>query len=202
MVAAACSRGSDADRCRFVPGFRYTNQMSDELTGTLADGTRPATPEDLFQRLRGLGIEYETAHHPPVFTVEEAQAVRAEMIGGHTKNLFLRNKKGRMWLLVCEEERRLDLKEVGRRLEAGRLSFGRPERLMQYLGVIPGAVSPFAVINDKEGQVRLVFERSLLEIPELNFHPLDNSMTTRLATPDVIRFLEDVGHAPALVDLS
>ncbi len=175
--------------------------MNHESSGILADGTRPATSEDLFQRLRELGIDYETAHHPPVFTVEEAQAVRAEMIGGHTKNLFLRNKKGRMWLLVCDEERKLDLKEVGKRLEAGRLSFGRPERLMQHLGVNPGAVSPFAVMNDKEGQVRLVFERSLLEIPELNFHPLDNSMTTRIATPDVIRFLEEVDHAPELVDL-
>ena len=176
--------------------------MRDESRGSQADGTRPATPEELFQRLRELGIDYETAHHPPVFTVEEAQSVRAEMIGGHTKNLFLRNKKGRMWLLVCDEERRLDLKALGKQLEAGRFSFGSPERLMEYLGVIPGAVSPFAVINDKEGQVRLVFERLLLEVPELNFHPLDNSMTTRIATPDVIRFLEDVDHAPDLIDLA
>ena len=175
--------------------------MSHQSSGRLADGTRPATPENLFQRLRELGIAYETAHHPPVFTVEEAQAARSEMTGGHTKNLFLRNKKGRMWLLVCDEERKLDLKELGKRLEAGRFSFGSPDRLMQYLGVFPGAVSPFAVINDREGQVRLVLERSLLEIPELNFHPLDNSMTTRIATPDLIRFLEEVDHAPELVDL-
>ena len=176
--------------------------MSHESIDKLAGGTKPATAEDLFQRLRELGIDYETAHHPPVFTVEEAQAVRGDMIGGHTKNLFLRNKKGRMWLLVCDEERRLDLKALGKQLEAGRFSFGSPERLMEYLGVIPGAVSPFAVINDKEGQVRLVFERLLLEVPELNFHPLDNSMTTRIATPDVIRFLEDVDHAPDLIDLA
>ena len=175
--------------------------MNHESSGRLADGTRPATPEDLFQRLRELGITCETGHHPPLFTVKEAQAVRSEMTGGHTKNLFLRNKKGRMWLLVCDEERKLDLKELGKRLEAGRFSFGSPDRLMQYLGVIPGAVSPFAVMNDREGQVRLVLERSLLEIPELNFHPLDNSMTTRIATPDLIRFLEEVDHAPELVDL-
>ncbi len=175
--------------------------MSHEPSGRLADGTRPATPENLFQRLQELGIPCETAHHPPVFTVEEAQAARSEMTGGHTKNLFLRNKKGRMWLLVCDEERKLDLKELGQKLEAGRFSFGSPDRLMQYLGVFPGAVSPFAVINDREGQVRLVLERSLLAIPELNFHPLDNSMTTRIATLDLIRFLEEVDHAPELVDL-
>ena len=175
--------------------------MSHEPSGRLADGMRPATAENLFQRLRELGIDYQTVHHRSVFTVEEAQAVRSEMTGGHTKNLFLRNKKGRMWLLVCDEERKLDLKELGKRLEAGRFSFGSPDRLMQYLGVIPGAVSPFAVMNDREGQVRLVLERSLLEIPELNFHPLDNSMTTRIATPDLIRFLEEVDHASELVDL-
>ena len=176
--------------------------MSHGSSGRLADGTRPATTEGLFQRLGELGIDYQTVHHRPVFTVEEAKAVRAEMTGGHTKNLFLRNKKGRMWLLVCDEERRLDLKEVGKRMGAGRFSFGSPSRLMQYLGVMPGAVTPFAVINDREGQVRLVLERSLLEIPELNFHPLDNSMTTRIASPDLVRFLESEDHAPELVDLA
>src|SRR3954470_22822019 len=97
-------------------------------------------PQQLFVRLDQLGIAHRTVEHPPVFTVEEAKALRGSLPGGHVKNLFLRNKKGAMWLVVAEEDRAIDLKALGEAIGAGRVSFGSPERLMAHLGVIPGAV--------------------------------------------------------------
>lgn len=168
----------------------------------LADGSEPAAPKDLFRRLDALGIETDTVEHPPVFTVQEAKALRGDIAGCHTKNLFLRSKKGAMWLVVCPENRAVDLKDLGRRLGSGRLSFCSAERLMKYLGVIPGAVTPFAIINDRKEQVRVVLDRALLDCPSLNFHPLDNSMTTSLGVQELIRFLDAEGHAPELSDLA
>ncbi len=167
----------------------------------LADGSAPAAPEDLFRRFEALGIEVSTLEHPPVFTVEEAKALRGEIPGCHTKNLFLRNKKGKMWLLVCLEDRAIDLKELAGRLKAGRLSFGSAERLAQYLGVIPGAVTPFGIINDKSGAVRVAIDRAIVEEDPLNFHPLDNARTTSIKAGDLLKFLEAEGHTAQLLDL-
>ena len=136
-----------------------------------------------------------------MFTVEEAKAHRGDLPGGHTKNLFLRNKKGSMWLVVCPEDRAVDLQDLARRLGAGRFSFGSPERLAKHLGIVPGAVSPLAVINDKDGLVRVVVDRKVLESDPLNFHPLDNSMTTAIGAEDFLRFLEAENHAPEKIDL-
>ena len=170
--------------------------------GTLADGGTPAGPEALFAKLRALGIETETLEHEPVFTVEEAKRLRGELPGGHTKNLFLRNKKGRMWLVVCLEDREIDLKALGEQLESGRLSFGSADRLMKYLGVVPGAVTPFAALNDTQGQVQVMLDRGMLESHgRLNFHPLDNAMTTGIAPGDLVAFLRAVDHAPGYLDL-
>jgi Ala-tRNA(Pro) deacylase len=167
----------------------------------LTDGSEPASPEELFRRLEELGISARTINHPPVFTVAEAKALRGQISGAHTKNLFLRDKKGAMWLLVCPEDRKIDLKTLAGRLSSARLSFGSPRRLMEYLGVTPGAVTPFAIINDKSGQVKVVLDRALLAAKTLNFHPLDNAMTTSIATDDLVRFLEAQGHPPELIDL-
>lgn len=167
----------------------------------LADGTKPAAPESLFDRLQELEIETWTMRHPPVFTVEEAKALRGEIEGGHTKNLFLRNRKGMMWLVVCPEDREVDLKVLGERLGAGRLSFGSAERLMRFLGVVPGAVTPFGVINDKSHKVRVALDREIFNMEPLNFHPLDNAMTTSVSGENLIRFLEAEGHAPLIIDL-
>jgi Ala-tRNA(Pro) deacylase len=167
----------------------------------LADGGPPATTDDLFAKFRELGIDARTVDHQPVFTVEEAKALRGKLPGGHTKNLFLRNKKGAMWLLVCMEDRKVDLKELAQRLGAGRFSFGSPDRLMKYLGVIPGAVTPFGIINDSGGKVRVVLERAMLDESMLNFHPLDNARTTALAATDLVRFLEAENHEPEIIDL-
>jgi Ala-tRNA(Pro) deacylase len=166
----------------------------------LADGTAPATPADLFERLDSLGIEVSTMGHPPVFTVEEAKALRGEIEGCHTKNLFLRNKKGRMWLLVCLEDRAINLKEVAGRLNAGRLSFGSADRLAQYLGVIPGAVTPFAIVNDKSNSVKVAVDKAILEQGPLNFHPLDNAQTTSIGAKDFLTFLDAEGHPAQLID--
>jgi Ala-tRNA(Pro) deacylase len=176
--------------------------MADE-TPRLADGLAPATPEDLFQRLQSLGIATTTTNHPPVFTVEEAKLHRGNIPGIHTKNLFLRNKKERMWLVVCHQDRTVDLKQLGPALGSrSRLSFGSPQRLMRYLGVIPGAVNPFAVINDHGQAVQLVVDRAILGDEPLNFHPLDNARTTSITTEDFLRFLTAEDHPPTLIDLA
>jgi Ala-tRNA(Pro) deacylase len=106
-----------------------------------------------------------------------------------------------MWLVVCPEDREVDLKDLGERLGAGRLSFGSADRLMKYLGVIPGAVTPFAVINDKGGHVRVVLDQKLRTVGALNFHPLDNAMTTNIGADDFVRFLEAENHAPRFIHL-
>lgn len=169
---------------------------------TPAAGDPPAGPDALFARLAALGIAVTTYRHPPVFTVEEARTVRGDIPGGRSKNLFLRDKKGTMWLLAAPAERAVDLKALAPMLDArGRLSFGSDERLMKYLGVKPGAVSPLAVINDTGRMVRVVLDRALLAHEPLNFHPLDNTMTTSIGAADLQRFLEAEGHEPVVLDL-
>ena len=161
----------------------------------------PTKPAALLARLEALDIAAKTVSHPPVYTVEEAKALRGELDGAHIKNLFLRNKKGRMWLVTCLEDREIDLKALGAKLEAGRFSFGSAERLMTYLGILPGSVTPFAVINDKEKAVTMVLDRGVLTHDLVNCHPLMNDRTTALSPQDLIRFLEAEDHAPQLIDL-
>ncbi len=163
---------------------------------------RPKSPEDLFARLQELGIESKTVTHPPVFTVAEAKTLRGELPGAHIKNLFLRNKKGAMWLVVCLEDRRIDLKALAAALGVGRFSFGSAERLLRYLGVPPGSVTPFAVINDRADQVGVVLDSALLEGAPIHCHPLVNHMTTAIAPEDLMRFLEAERHAPKILDLN
>ncbi len=164
--------------------------------------SEPTTPEQLLARLEQLGIQTQTVHHQPVFTVEQAKAHRGQLAGGHSKNLFVRNKKGAMWLVVLQEDRQIDLKALGRRIGAGHLSFGSPQRLMRTLGVIPGAVTPFGVINDRDDEVRVVLDQQVLRYDQVHFHPLDNAMTTAIAPADLLRFFEACGHRPEVVDFS
>jgi len=175
--------------------------MTENPEPRLDDGSTPATAEDLLQRLADLNIEAQTISHPPVFTVEEAKALRGEIAGCHTKSLFLRNKKGAMWLVICPEDQPVDLRALGAQLGAGRFSFCSKERLMKYLGLIPGAVTPFGVYNDKGGNVSVVLDRKMFEKEPLNFHPLDNSMTTSITSHDLIRFLEAEEHPPQLISI-
>jgi Ala-tRNA(Pro) deacylase len=163
--------------------------------------TIPTSPQRLLARLDALGIAYRNHEHAAVFTVEEAKALRGELAGGHIKNLFLRNKKEEMWLVVAEEDKRIDLKALGERLGAGKLSFGSADRLLRYLGVLPGAVTPFGIINDKDRKVNVVLDRDLMGFNPVNAHPLVNTMTTALAPQDLVKFLEAEGHKPDILDI-
>ena len=161
----------------------------------------PATEQDLFARLSELGIETETVRHPAVFTVEESKALRGDLPGGHTKNLFLKDKKGALWLVVALEDRAVDMKDLRRRIGAARLSFGRPELLKEVLGIDPGSVTPFAVINDTENRVKVVLDAEMMSLQALNFHPLTNTATTSVTPEGLAAFIRSCGHEPAVVAL-
>ncbi len=160
-----------------------------------------ATPRHVFDRLDSLGIDTVTHTHPPLFTVEQSKATRGDMPGGHCKNLFLRDRRKRMWLVVCREDLRLDLGWLRRPLGADRLSFGSPDRLMRVLGVVPGAVSPFALINDADCRVQVILDRRMLALSPLNYHPLSNDMTTAIEPDDLITYIRSCGHEPRILDL-
>jgi Ala-tRNA(Pro) deacylase len=157
-------------------------------------------PQQLFARLDQLGIAHRTVEHPPVFTVEEAKALRGNLPGHHIKNLFLRNKKEEMWLVVALEDRAIDLKRLGEVLGAGRLSFGSADRLKRYLGVEPGSVTPLSLVNDEARAVQLVLDRGVADGGPVNAHPLVNTMTTALTPADLLRFFEATGHTPRWLD--
>jgi len=161
----------------------------------------PLTPDQLFARLDALGIAHRTYAHPPVFTVAEAVALRGQLPGGHCKSLFLKDKKGRLWLVVALEERRIDLKQLAAALGAPRFSFGPAELLYEALGVRPGSVTPFALANDGAHRVAVVLDQAMLALDPLNYHPLDNARTTAIAPGDLLRFIAWCGHRPHLVDL-
>ena len=163
----------------------------------------PASPDDLFAFLDRLGIAHRTVSHPPLFTVEESQALRGTIPGGHTKNLFLRDKKGALFLVVALEDAVIELRSLHRRLGAsGRFSFGSADLLREALGIEPGAVTPFAAINDPAGRVTVVLDAAMMDHGTLNYHPLRNTMTTSIGRDDLLRFLEATGHRPRIVPLA
>ena len=160
------------------------------------------SPQQLLSRLEGLGITTRTVEHPALFTVTQSRELRGELPGGHTKNLFLKDKKGRFFLVSCREDANVDLKRLHERLGAsGRLSFGSADQLMEKLGVEPGAVTLFGAVNDHKKEVTVAIDRGLLEFDVINAHPLTNTMTTALSRDDLMRFLETTGHAPVVIDV-
>ena len=159
------------------------------------------TKHEILARLHELGIEQRTTLHPPVFTVEEAQAHTHHLPGGHCKNLFLKDKKDRLWLVTCLDEQQVDLNRLSKLLGAARFSFGRAELLRQVLGVSPGSVTPLAIVNDTDFQVTHVLDTKLMAHELVNCHPLENDATTTLASADLLRFVRATGHEPVLVDL-
>ena len=167
----------------------------------LVNGAEPATEQKVLAALDELGIAATTVHHPAVFTVAAAKAIRGEASGTHIKNLFLRNKKERMWLITCHEDRQIDLKRLGELVGAGRFSFASAERMMKYLGVIPGAVTPLAVINDATGAVNVVLDQAVLKDALINVHPLHNAATTSMKPAGLLQFLRAMRHEPRIVDL-
>ena len=169
---------------------------------TETDHPAPATEADVYAKLKALGIETRTVEHAPAFTVEDAKAHRGDLPGGHCKNLFLRNKKKNSYLLVLLEDSDVDLKAFGPMIGAqGRLTFGSPDRLMELLGVTPGSVTPFAVMNDPERRVRVFLQDAMLAHSPLNFHPLRNDRTTAITPEDLIAFIEAVHRRPERIAL-
>jgi len=155
----------------------------------------------LFARLEELGIPVTTVEHAPMFTVEQSAALRETLPGAHTKNLFLTGKDGRMVLVVAKDDTRVDLKALAARLSAGRFSFGKSELLEAVLGVPAGSVTPLALINPSASGIIVVVDQALMDFAEINCHPLENTATTQLVTPDLIRFIRACGHEPLIVPL-
>jgi Ala-tRNA(Pro) deacylase len=162
-----------------------------------------ATREQLFAFLDELGIEHMTVEHPAAHTVEQAQAYRGELPGGHAKNLFLKSKKGELYLIVAEETTEIHLNQLFKRLEAARLSFANAELMRAVLGVEPGSVTPFALINDRAApRVDVVLDERLMRRDPLHFHPLHNTATTRIKRDDLLRFIRACGHRPRIMDVT
>lgn len=162
----------------------------------------PATPQDLFVFLDSLGIRYRTVTHPPLFTVAQSRGLRGTIPGGHTKNLLLQDKHEAVVLAAALEDAVVDLKGLHRTLGMARLSFASPAVMRALIGVEPGAVTPFAAINDPEGRVGVVLDAAMMAEPILNYHPLVNTMTTALSSQDLVKFLEATGHPPRIVAMS
>ena len=161
----------------------------------------PASPEFLFHRLDKLGIAHKTAHHEALFTVEQSKIIRGKIVGSHNKNLFLRDKKKKNWLVCTLEDKNIDLKILAEQIGSARLSFGSADRLWASLGVKPGSVTVFALINDTNCEVNLVLDKDLLAHDQVNFHPLINTMTTTILSKDLLRFIHACGHEPQILTL-
>lgn len=157
----------------------------------------------LFALLDELGITVTTVRHPPLYTVADSQKLRGQIAGGHTKNLFLKDKKDNYFLLTVGEEANVDLKQIHHAIGASsRVSFGKPEKLMEFLGVVPGAVTAFGIMNDRENRVRLFLDAELMEHDVINCHPLTNEATTAIGRDNLIRFIEATGHEATILKLA
>ncbi|KLK92110.1 DNA-binding protein [Microvirga vignae] len=160
------------------------------------------SPKELLDRLDALGIPSETVEHEPVFTVAQSKSVKEQVPGAHSKNLFVKDKKGRFFLISAKHDTAIDLKRTHEAIGAsGRLSFGSAEQLRTMLGVEPGSVTAFAVVNDTDGKVTMVLDANLMEHERVNFHPLVNSMTTGVSREDLVKFLRATGHDPLILRL-
>lgn len=162
----------------------------------------PASRAELFERFKSLGIETRTLDHAPVFTVEQAKLVHDDMPGGHCKNLFCKDEKGVLWLIVALEDAAINLKAAPAKIGSKRLTFGKPELLMEVLGVEPGSVTPFGLINDINNRINVILDEAMMRETPLNYHPLKNDATTSITPDDLITFIKSCGHAPRIVAVS
>lgn len=167
--------------------------------------TPPPPPVDrigLLGFLSALGIDHTTHDHAPVFTVAESEEIKLDIPGGHTKNLFLKDKKDNLILISAEHSTRIGLKRLHERLGCGRLSFGSAERLVDALGVTPGSVTAFALINDPQRHVRFILDAALMAHETVNFHPMKNDATTSISRDGLLAFLAALGRKPEIMDFS
>ncbi len=183
------------------------------MTDTIFPGSTRGPPPDpadfsraperpLFELFGRLGLETATTRHAPVFTVAESQGVKDDLPGGHSKNLFMRDKKGALVLVSAWQNSVLPLNRLHRALGCQRLSFTDPDLLWEALGVTPGSVTAFALVNDREKRVRFVLDQALAAFGAMNFHPLRCDMTTSISVKDFMAFAAATGHAPELVDFT
>ncbi len=162
----------------------------------------PATRQDLFDLFDELDISHKTKDHAPVFTVEESAAIKADMPGAHTKNLFLKDKSGNFFLICAESHAQIKVNKLHPLLGCKRLSFGKAEYLLEHLGVTPGSVTLFSVMNDKDQTVKLIIDKTLADSDIVNFHPLLNDATTAISSADMIKFAKATGHDPVIMDFT
>ena len=161
----------------------------------------PATPEQLFAHLDRLGIEHETVEHPPFFTVEEGREYHDRIPGLHCKNLFMKDRKGGIWLAVVPADKRVDLGALEKRLGAPRLSFAKPDVLWDVLELTPGSVTPFGLLNDAQRRATVVLDEDLFAAERINCHPLHNAASTVIRSDDLLRFVRDLGYEPVIVEV-
>ncbi|MEM9138378.1 MAG: YbaK/EbsC family protein [Pseudomonadota bacterium] len=155
---------------------------------------------DLYALFEAHGIDFTHNTHPPLFTVEESKELRGDLPGAHVKNMFLKDKKDQLWLVTCLEHRKIRIRDLEKQVGAAKASFGKPELLWEVLGLKPGAVSPFGLINDAEHRVKVVLDQQMLDVDPINAHPLHNEATTTIGAADFTRFFEITGHQPLIVD--
>jgi len=155
---------------------------------------------ELYALFDAHAIAYTHNTHPPLFTVEESKALRGNLPGAHVKNMFLKDKKGQLWLVTCLEHRKIRIRDLEKQVGAPKASFGKPELMWEALGIRPGAVSPFGLINDRDRRVRVILDAQMLDVDPINAHPLHNEATTTLGAADFRRFFAITGHDPLIID--
>ena len=163
----------------------------------------PATRQELFDRLQKLDISTRTVEHNAVFTVAESEKLERNLPGGHTKNLFLKDAKGRIFLIVAQSHTDINLKKLHKTIGCARLSFGKADLMMDILGIEPGSVTAFSVINDTQGRLEdVIVDDTLMTFETINCHPLVNTATTAISRDDLLRFIRDCGHEPRIMSLN
>jgi Ala-tRNA(Pro) deacylase len=172
------------------------------MTPMLQPPSPPVSRAQLFACLDAMGVAHRTVEHAPVFTVAEGEAIKADLPGGHTKNLFLKDKKGALILISALQSTQIALNQLHKAIGCARLSFGSAELLEETLGVTPGSVTAFAIINDPEHRVRFILDKALMAHDIVNFHPLKNDATTAVTSADLLRFVRALGRAPEVFDLA
>lgn len=184
-----------------IANLRISRDMTDAARAIEEMPPLPTSPDELMAKLEELGIEYDLHRHEAVFTVAEAQKVERGMRGVHCRNLFLRDKKKNNFLVVLCNETEIDMKKLAPVIGAEKLSFGSADRLWAYLGVRPGSVCPYAIVNDRNNEVKIILEKKMMEADIVNYHPLLNTMTIGTTPANLLKFIESTNHTPHILDL-